>query len=74
MTMRSGGGGAAAEAPRLPPLWVPWLSCRYRQCHSCHKWSSSAIGGGGMAHQGEAQLTGEEVQLAREAAQPREGG
>jgi hypothetical protein len=55
------------EPPQSSPLRVPWLSCRHRRHHYCRKWSSSTIGGGGTAHQGEAQLT-------REVAQLREGG
>jgi hypothetical protein len=64
------------QEPLQPPssLRVPWLSCRHHRRHGCCKWSSSAIGGGGVAHQAEAQHTGEEAQLAREVAQPREGG
>jgi hypothetical protein len=62
-----------------------WWWCHCRSHHGCHglrrrgfrgcrKWSAAAIGGGGTAHQREAQLTGEEAQLAWEAVQPREGG
>jgi hypothetical protein len=50
--------------PWPPPPWVTRLSCRRCRCHGCHKLSSLAIGGGGAAHQGEAQLTREEAQLS----------
>jgi hypothetical protein len=51
------------------PLYrrVSQLSCHHHQRHCCCKWSS-AIRGGDAAHQEEVQLSGEEAQLAREAA------
>jgi hypothetical protein len=38
------------EPPRPPLPRVPQLSCHRRRCRGCCQWSSSAIGGGGVAH------------------------
>jgi hypothetical protein len=51
-----GGGGAAAGATTAAATACS-MSCHRRWRRNCRKWSSSAIGGGGVAHQWEAQLT-----------------
>jgi hypothetical protein len=65
--MRGGGGGVAAGATTAAAAVGSTVSFCRRWRRGCRKWSLSAIGGGGATHQGEAQLTGEEAQLTREA-------